>query len=65
MQQPDFSIENHGTIILIVPNTPEARDKVETDYADCLKWAGAVVCEPRYIRDNIHQLQEEGFTIEV
>ena len=53
MPTADFDITNWGSIFMIHPLTPEARDWAEENLPD--DFTGAV--EPRYVKDIV-----EGFT---
>jgi len=54
----DVLVENHGSIVLIRPRTPEAETRLRTLVADDAKWwGGALVCEPRYVSNILDALQ--------
>lgn len=58
-----FSIENHGTIVLIRPLTPDVATWLSENVDPDAQWFGrALVCEPRYVEPLVVGLIEEGFT---
>ena len=55
-----FSIENHGTIVLIRPLTDDVDEWLKEHTAGM--WFGnALVVEPRYVGDLVVGMVEEGF----
>jgi hypothetical protein len=53
-----FTLENHGSLVLISPTTDDARDQLRNLVgADAPWWGLAVVCEPRYVADLIAAIQ--------
>jgi hypothetical protein len=61
---PDFTLQNHGTIALLVPNTPEAKSHLESVVVGETIWfANALAVEPRYVSDLAEHLQSNGFTV--
>jgi len=61
---PDFTVENHGTIVLVVPNNIEAKNALVGCIDSEAQWfAGALVAEPRYVGDIARHLQSNGFTV--
>ncbi len=63
--RPDVAIHNHGTIVVIVPETPAAREWCADNLGpDVLRWGDGIACEPRYVEDIADGLQAEGFTVE-
>ena len=67
MSQPetthDISVENHGTIILFRPLSPEANTWFDEHVQCDFTWAGSIPCEPRYAQDIIEGLQAAGFSL--
>ena len=62
--EPDFEVENHGTICLLRPNTTAAKAWVEAKIADDAMWyARAVVVEPRYLPDIVDGIEADGLTV--
>jgi len=59
--QPDFSVENHGSIFLLQPLSPAANSWIEENLPeDRLTFGGAVVVEHRYIADIVRGAQQDG-----
>jgi hypothetical protein len=61
----DFTIENHGSIVLLYPVTDEGKQWAE-EYlpSDAMRWAGAVVVEPRYLADILDGIiYQSGLTV--
>jgi len=57
-----FDIENHGTIVLVRPLTPDVKTWLEENVEEAAMWyGGALVVEPRYVEALIEGLIEEGF----
>ncbi len=62
--QPDFFVENHGTVFLLRPLTPAAISWVKENLPeDHLTFGNAVVVEPRYIADIVRGAQADGLVI--
>ena len=62
--QPDFFVENHGTIFLLQPLTPAANSWVEENLPeDRMTFGGAVAVEHRYIADIVRGAQNDGLVI--
>lgn len=61
----DFTLTNHGTLVLLNPETEIARSWcAEHLPADVLHWGGAAVIEPRYVDPIVDGLINDGLTIE-
>lgn len=59
-----YTVENHGSIFIVQPQTEEARAHLEAHVSDEAQWfAGGVAVEPRYIVDLVAQLQDDGFEV--
>ena len=60
----DFQVVNHGTLYLLIPNTPRAKqwvtDKLPQDH---MKYDDASVIEHRYIGDIIDGIQADDLDI--
>lgn len=57
-----FSIENHGSIVLVRPLTEDVETWLIEHTADEAQWFGnALVVEPRYVENLVEGLVEEGF----
>ena len=53
-----ISVENHGSIVLIRPHIPEAKQWLE-DNTDGQWFGDALVVEPRYVNDLLDGLYTE------
>lgn len=62
----DFNLENHGSIMLLTPETDNAQDWV-TDNLPAPQhlqyWGRSIVVEPRYIEDIIVGIQSDGLLV--
>ena len=66
MHTTDFSFVDHGSIVLLMPRTPEAAEHLRSGAFDGAQvWGPAIVVEPRYVDALISQLDANGFTSEV
>jgi len=64
MQEPDFRIQNHGSIFLFDPQNTRAKNYLDENISREALWFGeALVVEPRYARDLATALQREGFQL--
>lgn len=62
--EPDFLVENHGTIFLLQPLTPAANSWVNEHLPeDRLTFAGAVVVEHRFIADIVRGAIADGLVV--
>jgi hypothetical protein len=63
--QPDFVVENHGSIFLLRPLTPAAKAWVEEHIGDngYQPYYPTVVVEHRFIADIIHGAQADGLVV--
>jgi hypothetical protein len=61
----DFTMQNHGSIYLLIPNTDDAKTFVQEELAvESWQWFGPGVCvEPRYAEDLEEGIRAHGFTI--
>ncbi len=64
--QPDFGIEDHGTLVLFRLWTPAARAWwAENVSTEAYQWlSSAVAVEHRYAEDLIHAMSDAGLTHE-
>lgn len=62
----DFGFRDEGSIWIVKPLTPEAKEfAVENIYTDETQfWAGGFVVEPRRVIDLFNGLQADGFAVE-
>ena len=64
MNDPDFRIENHGSIFLFDPQNTSAENHLLEHVSEEAQWfGGALVVEPRYVGNLASALQAEGFRI--
>lgn len=60
----DWSVQNHGTITLLIPLTPDAQLVADHDFqADAQRWGNGIAVEPRYLPPIIEDLIDRGFTV--
>lgn len=60
----DFIVSNHGSIFLLRPNTPAAREWCEEHLPDDRQtFGGAVVVEHRYIGDIVDGIRADGLEV--
>jgi hypothetical protein len=55
-----FTVEDHGSIVLVRPLTLDVRDWLES-VTDGSWFGGALVVEPRYVGDLVAGLISEGW----
>ena len=62
---PDVEFLNHGSIMLVVPLTPAAKDWVDDNLALCTwQWMGnGFACEPRYASDLANGMTNDGLVV--
>jgi hypothetical protein len=59
--EPDFFVENHGSIFLLRPLTESAREWIEERLPENrMTFGSAVVVEHRYIVDIVRGVQADG-----
>ena len=56
----DFTVEDHGSIIIVQPLTAPCREWLQEN-TDGQWWAGGLAVEPRYVDDLIDGMMSEGF----
>ena len=61
---PDFHVDNHGSLALLWADSAAAADWVDENLAHAMRWCGAVVIEPRYLPAILEGLSEEGLTVQ-
>lgn len=62
----DFSFIDHGSIVLLMPRTPEATKHLRSGAFDGAQvWGPAIVVEPRYVDTIAYALESDGFTAEL
>ena len=61
----DYRIENHGTICLIIPVSPECGAYLDVRMPpDAQTWGNGFAVEPRYMENILDDLSCEGFLCE-
>ena len=60
--QAAFQFEDHGSILLIFPQTDEAREWLKEN-TDGLWWAGGLVVEPRYFGNLVEGMLDYGWSL--
>lgn len=68
MYEPDFSIENHGSVCILVPISEPAQGWVEehilVEGNEVQRWGkNGIVIEPRYVGAIVEGFQSEGLTV--
>jgi hypothetical protein len=65
MDNPDFIIENHGSVFLVRPTNEGAVQHLRENVQGDASWFGdALAVEHRFIENLVAQLREEGWTVE-
>jgi len=60
----EFTVQNEGTIFLLIPNSEAAQEWIEEHTPDTAQYFGnAVVVEHRYIADIIEGIQQSGLEV--
>ena len=63
---PDIFVTDHGSIVLLRPATPAAREWLET-HCDLSGYqpfgGGTLLCEPRYVADIVAGAREAGLEV--
>jgi len=60
----DFHVINHGTLYLLIPNTPRAKQWITDNLPqDHTKYDDASVIEHRYIGDIIDEIQADDLEV--
>ena len=61
---PDFTLSDHGSLVLLTPRSPGVVHWIEENVEeDAMYWGGsALVIEPRYVAPIVEALTLEGFT---
>lgn len=61
---PDFIAAHHGSIIGLLPMTPEAKAWTDEHIGEDAQWLGRQLCiEPRYFADIADGIVADGLTI--
>jgi hypothetical protein len=60
----DFTVQDEGTIFLLIPNTDAAQEWIAEHIPDTAQCFGtAVVVEHRYIAEIVHGIQQSGLKV--
>ena len=63
-RQADFSVQNEGTIFLLIPHTDSANAWIEEHIPeDAQRFGGGIVVEHRYIQDIVEGIQADGLAV--
>ena len=65
--QPDFLVENHGSIFLLKSLTPSATSWIEEHIGQdngCQPYFPTVAVEPRYIADIVAGIRNDGLAVQ-
>jgi hypothetical protein len=62
----DFTLANHGSLLLLTPQTPAAKQWVAEHLAhpETQTWCGGTVIEPRYWPDIEGGIADDGLTVQ-
>lgn len=63
-RQPDFKVEDHGSICILQPISPEANEWADEHISYEMTWAGGIVVEPRYLPDIVDGIVDSGLTVQ-
>jgi hypothetical protein len=63
----DFRLENHGSLFLLLPLTPAAKDwmgeHLPMDNPETQFWGDAIVIEPRYVTSIVDGILGDGLVL--
>lgn len=60
----DFTIDNHGSIFILIPHTDAAKLWIKESLSEeRQEWGGGIVIEHRYIVDIAHAIRHCGLRI--
>lgn len=63
-EQPDFVLQNHGSISLLRPITDEGREWVQEHIPeDAQRMGASVAIEARYVPPIVEGIQNDGLTL--
>ena len=61
---PDYEVSGGGTVYIVTPLNPAAKENLEAGVGDEAQWfAGGVAVEHRFISDLVNQLRAEGWSV--
>lgn len=62
--QPDFRLDDHGSIIVLTPMSSAAKDWREAHLPeDAMTWGPGVAIERRFVGDILSGITEDGLTV--
>jgi hypothetical protein len=65
--RPDFSFANHTSICVLTPLTPAGRnwfnEHLPVDNSETQSWAGGIVIEPRFVREILVGIRNDGLVV--
>lgn len=60
----DFTVQNHGSIFILTPHTPEAEAWVEEHIPDDAQlWGNGIVVEHRFIDNIVEGARADGLEV--
>jgi hypothetical protein len=59
----DIRVQDHGSIVLLWPDTDRAKEWVEANVAYEQTWGHAIVVEPRYLGDIVEGARNDGLGV--
>jgi hypothetical protein len=63
-RQADFSVQNEGTIFLLIPHTDIANAWIEEHISkDAQRFGRGIVVEHRYILDTVNGIKNDGLEV--
>ena len=63
-ERPDFNVQGHGSLVMLLPGTPDAIRWCELHLPDdALTWSRAYVVEPRHISEVLRGIVDDGLLI--
>jgi hypothetical protein len=64
-KQPDFRVDNHGSILVLKPLTAAAKEWVADHLAhpETQTWGGGTVVEPRFMEAIVQGIQDDGLEV--
>lgn len=64
IESKDVIVESHGSVVLVRPQSDEAREWIEEHVDPLAQWFGsALVVEPRYLIQLLEGMAEGGLSI--
>lgn len=65
-QAPDIKVENHGSIVLFIPQTGAGEEWIDDNLAgpEVQTFGGGIVVEPRYAGAILQGIDDAGLTLD-